>query len=274
MKASLTLKAILEYYSNLLLKLKPAYNNTHLSSSLKAKLCTQNFRTDITFLRINGMYWRFRQYYASFQRYQTGRLSWGFSRALGKGKNGGEPTFIEKIEKATKEKIKNLPEWEKRERSLIKRYGQWNPTRKLSRQQIQDIRDLKEQLPHLKTIDFANHLKISPEAIRRVLKSKWVPNDQEEEELRERAERQKIKKAAQKDESTLSLQRENQTKGNSEPVQGREFSGSAKSTKVRKYQKHTRPQRTNGDKSFGSKDKSKSPQIRRPYVPTIGDRID
>ncbi|ODV66130.1 hypothetical protein HYPBUDRAFT_112388 [Hyphopichia burtonii NRRL Y-1933] len=109
-----------------------------------------------------------------------------------------EKKFIEKQKEEMKAKHKNQPEWVKREQALTKRYGTWNPTRKLSRQQIQDIRNLKEQVPHLRTIDFANYFRINPEAIRRILKSKWVPNDNEVERIQKRSEERKLESQERK----------------------------------------------------------------------------
>lgn len=63
-------------------------------------------------------------------------------------------------------------EWEKRDASIKKRFGSWNPTRKISRQKMQEMRDLTVSMPHLRTIDLANMYTISPEAVRRILESK------------------------------------------------------------------------------------------------------
>lgn len=102
-----------------------------------------------------------------------------------------EEAFIKRVQQREIELQKNIPEWKKREHSLNKRYASWNPTRKLSRQQIQDLRNLKDQAPHLKTVDLANYFEVSPEAVRRILRSKWVPSDEDMADLLERAERRK-----------------------------------------------------------------------------------
>lgn len=90
-----------------------------------------------------------------------------------------ELRFKEKLDAEERERQKNAPEWEKRDLSLRKRYGQWNPTRKLSRQQMNDIRDLKARAPELKTVQIADFFNINPESIRRILKSKWAPSEEE-----------------------------------------------------------------------------------------------
>lgn len=99
--------------------------------------------------------------------------------------------FKEKIISQERAASEALPLWKKRDLSHRKRYGEWRPTKKLSRQQMLDIRNLKEQMPEMKTIQIADHFKISPEAVRRILRSKWVPSDDEESDLIRRAEKQK-----------------------------------------------------------------------------------
>lgn len=85
----------------------------------------------------------------------------------------------QKIQQAESEKLKNQPEWMKRKQAVKKKYGDWNPSKRVSYQQMQDIRELKVKAPHLRTIDLANHFKMSPEAIRRILRSNWIPKDEE-----------------------------------------------------------------------------------------------
>lgn len=99
--------------------------------------------------------------------------------------------YKRKLEEADRRKKQQAPMWEKREESLRKRYGQWNPTRKLSRQQISDIRSFKEQAPQVKTKQIADIFNINPEAIRRILKSQWAPRDDEVERIQQRTERRK-----------------------------------------------------------------------------------
>lgn len=89
-----------------------------------------------------------------------------------------------------------LREWEKRDASIKKRFGSWNPTRKLSRQKMQEMRDLTVSMPHLRTIDLANMYNISPEAVRRILESRWVPKLSEEDAVLQRYEKYKEKRRA------------------------------------------------------------------------------
>lgn len=102
-----------------------------------------------------------------------------------------EEAFQKKIREADIEKAKNAPMWVKRDQSLRKRYGAWSPTRKLSRQQIIDIRDLKKRVPSIKTIQIANFFQVNPESIRRILKSSWAPTEEELIEIEQRAEKRK-----------------------------------------------------------------------------------
>lgn len=112
--------------------------------------------------------------------------------------------FKEKVASQEKAASEALPLWKKRDLSHRKRYGEWRPTKKLSRQQMLDIRNLKEQMPEMKTIQIANHFKISPEAVRRILRSKWVPSDDEEGDLIRRAEKQKREAILRKKEESQS----------------------------------------------------------------------
>ncbi|ODV82246.1 uncharacterized protein CANTADRAFT_45976 [Suhomyces tanzawaensis NRRL Y-17324] len=118
-----------------------------------------------------------------------------------------EQAFIQRVREQEKKSIDKVPEWEKREVSLKKRYGNWNPTRKLSRQQISDIRNLSSQMPQLKTVDFAKHYKISPEAVRRILSSSWIPKESEESKILERGEKRKTERRLEKQEIANEIQK-------------------------------------------------------------------
>lgn len=69
----------------------------------------------------------------------------------------------------------DLPEYIKRKRTLQKKHGNtpWNPKRRLSREDMDKLRQLKEIFPNYKTIDLSKIFRISPEAVRRILKSKF-----------------------------------------------------------------------------------------------------
>ena len=63
----------------------------------------------------------------------------------------------------------------------------WNPRKKLSPDTMEGIRHLHSTQPDKFTTPIlADHFKVSPEAIRRILKSKWRPSDEEYEERMER----------------------------------------------------------------------------------------
>ncbi|KAL6710799.1 Required for respiratory growth protein 9 mitochondrial [Coniothyrium glycines] len=58
----------------------------------------------------------------------------------------------------------------------------WNPRKKLSPDTMEGIRHLHETQPERFTTPIlAQHFKVSPEAIRRILKSRWRPSDAEHE---------------------------------------------------------------------------------------------
>jgi hypothetical protein len=63
----------------------------------------------------------------------------------------------------------------------------WNPRKKLSPDAMEGIRHLHDTQPEKFTTPIlAEHFKVSPEAIRRILKSKWRPSDEEYEDRMER----------------------------------------------------------------------------------------
>lgn len=82
-------------------------------------------------------------------------------------------------------------EWQIQKESLQSKFpAGWSPFRRLSPEALDGIRALHAQYPDLFTTPvLADRFKVSPEAIRRILKSKWQPTTEEEEERRHRWER-------------------------------------------------------------------------------------
>lgn len=162
-----------------------------------------------------------------------------------------EAKFKTKVLELEAESTRNLPEWAKREQSLRKRYGAWNPTRKLSRQQIWDIRELKAQWPQMKTKQLADHFHINPESIRRILKSKWNPSEDELASINERAERRKKESQQRKQKADVATKLPKLSLPASKPA--------AKRLAAKRHRKHGENQR-NFDK--------------KPFTVGVGDLID
>ena len=77
--------------------------------------------------------------------------------------------------------------WQAQKAALKKKFGDegWNPRKKVSPDAMDGIRALHEQDPERwSTPVLAEHFKVSAEAIRRILKSKWRPKDEEGAEKR------------------------------------------------------------------------------------------
>ncbi|KAH9875054.1 hypothetical protein J1614_004542 [Plenodomus biglobosus] len=77
------------------------------------------------------------------------------------------------------------PDWRAQKAALkAKLNGEaWNPRKKLSPDTMEGIRHLNATQPSKFTTPvLAEHFKVSPEAIRRILKGKWRPNDEEYDE--------------------------------------------------------------------------------------------
>ncbi|KOG96959.1 mitochondrial ribosome assembly protein RRG9 [Saccharomyces eubayanus] len=108
--------------------------------------------------------------------------------------------FEEKVRDGDKE----IPEWKKQKMAVRKKIqGQrWNPSKKISQEQMEALRLLKSNFPEMTASDFAERFKISPEAVRRILKSNWKRSDDENKNAHERWKRrgERIKEMYDKNE--------------------------------------------------------------------------
>ena len=79
--------------------------------------------------------------------------------------------------------------WQTQKSALAAKFGSqgWAPRKRLSPDALDGIRALHSQYPDRYTTPvLADQFKISPEAVRRILKSKWRPSEEEEEDRRQR----------------------------------------------------------------------------------------
>ena len=80
---------------------------------------------------------------------------------------------------------KKKERWQVQKEALKEKFNgeAWNPRKKLSPDTMEGIRHLHTTHPEKFTTPvLAQHFKVSPEAIRRILKSLWRPSDEETEE--------------------------------------------------------------------------------------------
>lgn len=88
---------------------------------------------------------------------------------------------------------KNPPEsWQVQKKSLLKKFGPsgWSPRKRLSPDALEGIRALHSQYPEKYTTPvLAELFKVSPEAVRRIIRSKWRANEEEEDARRKRWDR-------------------------------------------------------------------------------------
>ncbi|KAM3418559.1 hypothetical protein BST61_g4536 [Cercospora zeina] len=101
------------------------------------------------------------------------------------------------VAEAEKSKIKSLEPWQRDKSALQKKFGEkaWSPRKRLSPDSLDGIRALHASDPRTYTTEMlSQHFQVTPEAIRRILKSKWKPSSEEVEERRERWEKRGVKK--------------------------------------------------------------------------------
>lgn len=80
------------------------------------------------------------------------------------------------------------PGWKVQKMAISKKLkGQrWNPSKRLSREEMEGLRLIKSQFPHLNASQLGQQFKVSPEVVRRILASKWRPTEEEMGKLQER----------------------------------------------------------------------------------------
>ena len=86
------------------------------------------------------------------------------------------------------QKDKVIPLWKQRDETTKKKIKgeRWNPSKRLSREGMDNVRLLKQQMPHLTASDLGAHFKISPDAIRRILKSNFKQTEEESINIQKR----------------------------------------------------------------------------------------
>lgn len=108
--------------------------------------------------------------------------------ASGQQRRKGKQNRLELRDLAVRPKQKR-EQWQEQKDALKEKFGEegWNPRKKLSPDAMDGIRTLHEQdSERWSTPVLAEHFKVSPEAIRRILKSKWRPSGEQMEKRRER----------------------------------------------------------------------------------------
>jgi len=92
------------------------------------------------------------------------------------------------------ETTQKLEDWQIQKDALGHKFPLgWMPRKRLSPDALAGIRALHAQFPNIYTTPaLANKFEVSPEAIRRILKSRWTPSPEEEDERRERWHRRGI----------------------------------------------------------------------------------
>lgn len=87
--------------------------------------------------------------------------------------------------------------WMRQKAALQDKFGEqkWQPRKRISPDALSGIRTMHNQQPHVYTTEvLAEHFKVSAEAIRRILKSKWQPDEEATDDRRRRWEKRGEKK--------------------------------------------------------------------------------
>lgn len=95
--------------------------------------------------------------------------------------NSTKSTYRENFEQESQAR-RERPVWAIQKEALREKLGgeAWNPRKKLSPDTMEGIRHLHSTQPDKFTTPvLAEHFKVNPEAIRRILKSRWQPSDEE-----------------------------------------------------------------------------------------------
>ncbi|CEQ39139.1 SPOSA6832_00643, partial [Sporobolomyces salmonicolor] len=102
-----------------------------------------------------------------------------------------DPRFEDDGTGEGKDEPPHVPEWKKHQQTLRAQFPDgWAPPKRISREAMDLVRSLHRTAPAVHTVPvLADKFKISPEAVRRVLKSKFeLPGDEREKRERKRRE--------------------------------------------------------------------------------------
>ena len=109
-----------------------------------------------------------------------------------------EPIIPRKPQTSLKYAKGKLPEEWKQHRAVLKESfpAGWSPPKKLSREAMDGLRMLHSQNPEVfSTPVLASKFRISPEAVRRILKSKWEPTREQRQKLAERGKKEAMERS-------------------------------------------------------------------------------
>lgn len=98
-------------------------------------------------------------------------------------------------------KMTNLEPWKRQMFALKEKFhdkGSWKPTKRISRNAMESLRYVKSLHPDISAGELAKHYQISPESVRRILKSNWKPTNNELQDQKERWKRRGEKIAESK----------------------------------------------------------------------------
>ncbi|KTW27190.1 uncharacterized protein T551_03184 [Pneumocystis jirovecii RU7] len=94
--------------------------------------------------------------------------------------NEVQKVVLKKDSENNQKENNSFQQWKKQKIALKEKFPEgWNPLKKLSPDTMSQIKTLRQQDPAYTVPVLSNMFKVSPEAIRRILKSKWEPSPEE-----------------------------------------------------------------------------------------------
>ena len=125
----------------------------------------------------------------SRQRKMRSAFDVSTSRKSAESSGTGLPKMVGKNQPRIPREYRVREPWQVQKNALKSKFGSsgWSPRKRLSPDALEGIRALNSQYPEKYTTPvLADQFQISPEAVRRILKSKWRASEEEESERRQR----------------------------------------------------------------------------------------
>lgn len=119
---------------------------------------------------------------------QRQEMQWETEKAMRQKERERERAKEQRAKELDKLRLKSKPLWAIQKEALKEKFPEgWKPRKRLSPDALEGIRALHQQFPDMFTTEvLGKRFEVSPEAIRRILRSKWQASAEEEEDRQRR----------------------------------------------------------------------------------------